>query len=478
MNHTDMGVTASWDLWLVVLSYVVAVFASYTALDLAGRVVAARGWGRRIWLAGGAFAMGTGIWAMHFTGMQAYKMSIPVTYDVPVTLLSMAIAIAASALALFAVSRGVMGIRVLLVAGPIMGIGIVSMHYTGMAAMQMPATISYDPFLFMLSVLIAIVASIAALWLAFKFSTGSNAGGRWRWTKGGSALVMGAAIVGMHYTGMAAANFVPTGEVTTRMIPSINNFALGIGIGITTLVILGIALVSSIFDRKFSTQATELEKTEQRYESLFSNNPDAVFSLDPEGNFLSANSACEKISGYSVNELLQMSFWPLIVPEDLERTMQNFSEVTRGEPKDLDIAIEHKDGHRVELSVTALPSSVNGEIVGVYVIAKDSTERKRIEQEIRQLNRELDNRVKKRTKQLETAIADLRENEQRLRDSEERHTLVVEASNDGIYDWGIRTGELYWNDRLFEMFGLSRSEFSPTFEAFLELVHPEDRQKL
>src|SRR4051812_42899127 len=115
MNHTDMGVTASWDLWLVVLSYVVAVFASYTALDLAGRVVAARGWARRIWLAGGAFAMGTGIWAMHFTGMQAYKMSIPVTYDVPVTLLSMAIAIAASALALFVVSRGVMGIRVLLV---------------------------------------------------------------------------------------------------------------------------------------------------------------------------------------------------------------------------------------------------------------------------------------------------------------------------------------------------------------------------
>src|SRR3954471_15829783 len=175
MSDPDMAVTASWDPWLVVLSYVVAVFASYTALDLAGRVVAARGWGRRIWLAGGAFAMGTGIWAMHFTGMQAYKMSIPVTYDVPVTLLSMAIAIAASALALFAVSRGVMGIRVLLVAGPIMGIGIASMHYTGMAAMQMPATISYDPFLFIVSVLIAIVASVAALWLAFKFSIVSNA---------------------------------------------------------------------------------------------------------------------------------------------------------------------------------------------------------------------------------------------------------------------------------------------------------------
>src|SRR3712207_373514 len=101
MNHTDMVVAASWDLRLVALSYVVAVFASYTALDLAGRVAATRGWARSIWLFGGATAMGTGIWAMHFTGMQAFKMPMPVAYSVPITLLSMLIAIAASALALF-----------------------------------------------------------------------------------------------------------------------------------------------------------------------------------------------------------------------------------------------------------------------------------------------------------------------------------------------------------------------------------------
>jgi methyl-accepting chemotaxis protein PixJ len=158
MNHTHMAVAVDWDLRLVVLSYVVAIFASYTALDLAGRVAATHGWARRIWLASNAFAMGTGIWAMHFTGMQAFRMSMPVTYDVLVTLLSMVIAIAASALALFIVSRGVLRAPQLLVAGPIMGVGIASMHYTGMAAMRMPATISYDPFLFALSVLIAVVA--------------------------------------------------------------------------------------------------------------------------------------------------------------------------------------------------------------------------------------------------------------------------------------------------------------------------------
>src|SRR5215210_5184043 len=161
MNQTEMAVAASWDPGLIVLSYVGAVFASYTALDLAGRA-------RTLWLAGGAFAMGTGIWSMHFTGMLAFQMEMPVAYSVPQTLLSIGIAIAASGLALFVVSRGLVGIAPLLIAGPIMGIGIASMHYTGMAAMRMQATISYDPALVALSVLIAIVASIAALYLFFR----------------------------------------------------------------------------------------------------------------------------------------------------------------------------------------------------------------------------------------------------------------------------------------------------------------------
>src|SRR3712207_1096558 len=297
-----MAMAVDWDLRLVVLSYVVAVFASYTALDLAGRVAATHGWARRIWLAGGAFAMGTGIWAMHFTGMQAFNASMPVTYDVLVTLLSMMIAIAAAAIALFVVSRGVLRAPQLLIAGPTMGIGIASMHYTGMAAMRMPATISYDPFLFALSVLIAIVASMAALWLAFKFSIASNTGGRWWWTKGGSALVMGAAIVGMHYTGMAAANFVRTDVGIVGAISGINTLALGFGIGITTLTILGLALVSSIVDRRFSAQAKELEKSEHRYESLFRHNPDGVYSLDLGGKVLTANAAAEKMTGYRAEE--------------------------------------------------------------------------------------------------------------------------------------------------------------------------------
>lgn len=383
MNHSEMVITASWDLRLVALSYIVAVFASYTALDLAGRVVATRGWARRIWLFGGAFAMGTGIWSMHFTGMQAFKMPMAVTYDVLITLLSMVIAIAASALALFVVSRGMISLPQLLIAGSVMGIGIASMHYTGMVAMQMPATISYDPLLFTLSVLIAIVASIAALRLAFRFSIASNTSGRWQWTKGGSALVMGAAIVGMHYTGMAAANFVSTGTAVVGS--GIDTTALGFGIGVTTLAILGIALVSSIVNRKFSVQATELEKTERHYESLFRHNPDAVYSLDLEGRFLTANLTTVQMLGYQTQELRQKLFTDFIIDAEYKEARRHFEEAVRGEPQNYEVTITDKIGKRVDLSVTSIPIVVEGEIVGVYGIAKNITEHKRAEEARSQL---------------------------------------------------------------------------------------------
>ena len=201
-----MFVNAAWDPSLVVLSFVVAVFASYTALDLAGRVVASEGRARAVWLAGGAFAMGTGIWSMHFTGMLAFKMGMPVTYHVPLTLLSVVIAIAASGLALFVVGRGAVGPRGLLVAGPIMGVGIAAMHYTGMSAMRMEAMISYAPLPVLLSVAIAVSASMAALYLSFHLNRRDGSARR---LKAPAAVVMGTTIVGMHYTGMWAPGWAP-----------------------------------------------------------------------------------------------------------------------------------------------------------------------------------------------------------------------------------------------------------------------------
>src|SRR5919106_1919374 len=197
---------------LVALSVAIAALASYVALDLVGRVTAARGMLRSAWVAGGALAMGIGIWSMHFIGMLAFRLhandaSVPIAYDVPLLLLSVAVAVSASALALAVASRDRVGWTSLVVGGLAMGPAIAGMHYIGMASMRMPAALSYDDGLVALSVAIAVGAALAALWLAFRLRADESTLGRLR--RVGAGVIMGLAIAGMHYTGMAAAQFAP-----------------------------------------------------------------------------------------------------------------------------------------------------------------------------------------------------------------------------------------------------------------------------
>src|SRR5439155_4083423 len=189
-----------YDYRLVALSVVIAICAAYAALDLAARTTAASGRVRIAWLSGGAIAMGLGIWSMHYVGMLAFTLPVPVLYDWPTVLLSFLAAVFASAVALFVVSRTKMGWLRALIGSAIMGGGIATMHYTGMAAMRLPAMCSYDPLLLTLSVVAAIAISLIAIWLTFRFREGRKAAG---WWKAASARVMGAAIPVSHYTGMA-----------------------------------------------------------------------------------------------------------------------------------------------------------------------------------------------------------------------------------------------------------------------------------
>src|SRR5262245_21956122 len=207
MHRIDMEMIGAYDWRLVVLSYIIAVVASYTALDLAGRVASALGRARIAWLVGGAFTMGTGIWSMHFTGMLAFSLPVALTYDIPLVVLSLLAAMLASGFALFIAGRNSVHPAVLLGSGVPMGLGIAAMHYIGMVAMRMSAKISYEPWLFALSIVIAIGASSAALWLAFHLRSGQFALWHRFGLMAGSALIMGLAITGMHYTGMLAAHF-------------------------------------------------------------------------------------------------------------------------------------------------------------------------------------------------------------------------------------------------------------------------------
>ncbi|NUT79252.1 EAL domain-containing protein [Pseudomonas sp. C1C7] len=239
---------------LVVISLCVAILASYTALDLAGRIATAKGRAAHLWTAGGACAMGIGVWSMHFIGMLAFKLPIDLGYDLGITLLSLLISILSCGFALWLVSQPQMPAWQLGFGALAMGAGISAMHYTGMAAMRMLPGIDYDPTLFGTSLLIAVGASGAALWIAFRLR---RKGPYVRLIRSGAAVVMGIAIVGMHYTGMAAAQFAD-GSFCGAAVTGLNGKGLDNLVLITTLAVLSIALLTSILDARLEERTASL----------------------------------------------------------------------------------------------------------------------------------------------------------------------------------------------------------------------------
>ncbi len=284
---------------LVALSVVIALVASYAALDLAGRTSAARGARRGVWLTGGATAMGLGIWAMHYIGMLAYHLPVPVLYDVPTVLVSLCAAIAASAVALYVVSRSRLTVLSVVAGSVVMGGGIASMHYIGMAAMRLPAMHHYDLRLVALSVTLAIVISLVALILTFLCRDDRQSPA---WRKFGSAMLMGVAVPTMHYTGMAAASFT-SAPLLADTSHTVQVSTVGvIGITAVSLGVLIFAILTSVIDRRFSSRTVALESSEHRYRMLFERSLAGVYRSTLDGRILDVNEACFRIFGYGSRE--------------------------------------------------------------------------------------------------------------------------------------------------------------------------------
>ncbi|MDS9590322.1 EAL domain-containing protein [Pseudomonas sp. HTZ1] len=243
---------------LVLISLCVAILASYTALDLTGRIATAKGRAACLWMGGGALAMGIGVWSMHFIGMLAFSLPIDLGYDLALTAFSLLIAVLSSGFALWLVSQPSLPWLQLGFGALIMGAGIACMHYTGMAALRMLPGIDYDPTLFGASLLIAVGASAAALWIAFRLRAHTP---YVRQIRGLAAVVMGVAIVGMHYTGMAAANF-PEGSFCGALAAGgLQGDGLVYLVLITTLAVLAVALLTSVLDARLEARTAELARS-------------------------------------------------------------------------------------------------------------------------------------------------------------------------------------------------------------------------
>lgn len=248
--------TGVHDTSLVALSILIAIFASFTALDIASRIRASRGWTRRIWISAAAVALGGGIWAMHFVAMLAFSVpGMPMGYDLTLTLLSLAVAVVFTG-----AGFTIMGWRAAWrtpAAGLLMGMGVLAMHYVGMAAMRMPATLSYAPGWVALSVSIALGAATAAVWLASREHKTSH--------RLAAATVMGAAIAGMHYAGMRAAVLTSAEPVSVAgAMPTLGQVYLAVAISLITALILLLALGAARLERGLIGIARRQARTELR----------------------------------------------------------------------------------------------------------------------------------------------------------------------------------------------------------------------
>lgn len=332
-----------YDYRLVVLSIVLGIFASYAALDLVGRVAFWSGWGRLAWLCSGAIAMGTGVWSMHYVGMLALKMPMPVAYHLSTVVISLFAAISASGTALFVASRKQMDLRHEIVGSLVMGTGIAAMHYIGMAAMRCSAVVIYDWKIVGLSIVLAVVIPLVAFRLVFRMRDEPRISIR----KVASALIMGSAIALMHYTGMWAARFAPSGE-QADLGASVGISTIGtFSISIATFLILCAAIACSMFDRFVAQQKTQLNLARDRelyFQRMAEALPEIIWTANPEGEDDYFNQQLYDYTGMKYDEICGMQWKVLVHPDDLDLCVTKWREALRsGTPYEVQYRLRGKD---------------------------------------------------------------------------------------------------------------------------------------
>jgi PAS domain S-box-containing protein len=380
-----MPIPGHHDFFLVALSILIAMAASYTALDLAGRIQAAQEWAKHVWLAAAAFAMGGSIWSMHFVAMLAFSMpDMLVDYDLSLTAISFALPILVTGVGFHVVSRFGQSLTALALSGLLMGFGIAGMHYTGMAAMRMPASLSYNSLWVAISVLIAIGASTVALWLAFQHS-----GLLQRLV---AAVAMGGAISGMHYAAMQGAIFtLDPGIDHAHGHASLGQTSLALAVSATTFLILFLALIAAMFDRRFALlaarEATALRASEEQYRTLYKKTPLPLHSANKAGVIDHVSDAWLDLLGYSREEVVGRPITDFMTEDSIQhRTQVVWPTLLRdGVFKDAEYRLVAKSGAILDVLMSGrVERDADGRFLSILGGIMDITARRRAEEALRQ----------------------------------------------------------------------------------------------
>jgi len=291
----------SHDAGFVVVAAGIAILASFAALAVVDRMRATESrLSREAWLALGALAMGTGVWAMHFVGMLSWHVNVPVAFDATITLVSIIPAVIASGVALLILRAPTVRHARVVAGGGLMAAGIGTMHYAGMEALRMPAALFYRVDLFALSIVVAFLLSTAALYIRLVLQRHASPGPFKRWL---GATVLGLAVTGMHYTAMQAAR-VHTLSVPSDVSNTIPEGMLGFLVTTAVIFLVGITVIGTRMDHRMGDLAVRLTSREARYRAVLHSMADGVLTFDATGTIESANPAAEAMFGVGPGELV------------------------------------------------------------------------------------------------------------------------------------------------------------------------------
>lgn len=396
--------TGQSDAGLVVLSVLIAIISAAVCLRLAAVAQAITGAAQQAALLAGSLVLGSGIWTMHFVGMLAFDLCLTVQYDPTLTLISMVPSLLASWIALRLLSRPGITRMSLLGGGVCVGLGIGTMHYSGMASMQMLPVLRYDPLWFAASLVVAVGLSTLALWIRFALRDRLRAALKWssETIEMVSALVMGAAISGMHYTAMGAARFVgtpdmvegPGGAGARTLAMTVTLAALAV-IGLIGLL-MGLLRYRALWRRveaneqRLQTLLGERRKTESRLRvaaSVFEHSYEGFMVLDAQFRVTDINHAYQRMSGFSkshcAGRTLEDLYGPLVLGQTFDSVQQIVASTRHWQGE-----IEALDGSGVSavhrISISAVLDDLQ-RIQHYIVIISDVTEEKSHERELEQI---------------------------------------------------------------------------------------------
>ncbi|MBT8438095.1 MAG: PAS domain S-box protein, partial [Gammaproteobacteria bacterium] len=426
--------------------------ASFAALSIAARIPFVERRMLWLWMGGGSIAMGLAIWSMHFVGMLAFHIGIPLAYDVPLTIISICYAVIATAIAITIVRLKFNNNLSLIVSTFFMGTGIAAMHYTGMDALKMSPEILYDQTLLVLSLLIAYLASFVALRLFFKQAMNAEAAHRtFDKTRLYAAIVMGGAIAGMHYTAMEAAIFDPR-SVCTAVDQGIESGIMSILIVLGVILIIAITILLLMLDTKYADNR-RLQISEQRVRQVINSAPQGMIVVNADGVIEQVNRSALTMFGYSREELTGQQLeilLPVSFHEKHAQLRQSFLDApkfrTMAATSDLAAFKKNGDEFRVEIGLSPMHVDNNISVLATII---DITERLKMENELR----------------LQQAA---------LEHANKRIMLATDVTGIGIWEYDLESNVIIWDDTMYELYGVLHDETPCTYDSWESMIHADD----